>query len=48
MEPDDGRSTDTWWFVAEMPGFHPRAMVESPLSFRKRGVFITSDALERV
>lgn len=45
---DESRSTDTWWFVAELPGFHPRAMVESPLSFRTRGVFITSDALERV
>jgi hypothetical protein len=44
---EERRSTATWWFVASLPGFHPRAMVESPLSFRKRGVFITSDALER-
>lgn len=45
---EEDRSTHTWWFVPPLPGFHPRALVESPLSFRKRGVFITSDALERV
>lgn len=42
------RTTGTWWFVVTLPGLHPRALVESPLSFRKRGVFITSAALERV
>lgn len=42
------RVTDTWWFVTDLPGLHPRALVESPLSFRKRGVFITADALVRV
>lgn len=45
-EPD--RETREWWFVTELRAFHPRALVESPLSFRKRGVFITRDALERV
>ncbi len=45
-EPD--RTTGIWWFVVTLPGLHPRALVESPLSFRKRGVFITSAALERV
>jgi hypothetical protein len=37
-----------WWFVTELRGLHPRALVESPSSFRRRGVFITRGALERV
>lgn len=37
-----------WWFVTDLAGLHPRALVESPPSFRRRGVFITSDALVRV
>jgi len=45
---DSERRTDRWWFVTPLRGIHPRALVESPLSFRKRGVFITSGALERV
>jgi hypothetical protein len=36
-----------WWFVSELRGMHPRALVESPASFRRRGVFITVGALER-
>jgi len=36
-----------WWFVTALKGLHPRALVESPLSFRKRGVFITNGALQR-
>jgi len=45
---EPARQTREWWFVTELSGLHPRALVESPLSFRKRGVFITRDALERV
>ena len=45
---EPGREARRWWFVSERPTFHPRALVESPLFFRKRGVFITTDALERV
>ena len=36
-----------WWFVSDLRGLHPRALVESPSSFRRRGVFITRGALER-
>ncbi|MFY9926629.1 MAG: hypothetical protein WAK82_01380 [Streptosporangiaceae bacterium] len=36
-----------WWFVTDLQGMHPRALVESPSSFRRRGVFITSGALDR-
>lgn len=46
LDPD--REALPWWFVTRLRGLHPRALVESPPSFRRRGVFITSDALERV
>lgn len=36
-----------WWFVTDLRGLYPRALVESPSSFRRRGVFITSGALDR-
>jgi hypothetical protein len=36
------------WFVTDLTGLHPRPLVESPLPFRRRGVFITRGALERV
>ncbi len=36
-----------WWFVTDLRGLHPQALVESPSSFRRRGVLITSGALER-
>jgi hypothetical protein len=45
---DPLREALPWWFVTELRGLHPRALVESPSSFRRRGVFITRDALERV
>lgn len=45
---DPARETAQWWFVTDLEGMHPMALVESPLSFRKRGVFITRDALVRV
>lgn len=41
------RESSEWWFVTDLVGMHPTALVESPLSFRKRGVFITRDALAR-
>jgi hypothetical protein len=42
-----GREAWPWWFVTDLGGLHPRALVESPSSFRRRGVFITSGALDR-
>lgn len=42
-----GREAWPWWFVTDLRGLHPRALVESPSSFRRRGVFITSGALDR-
>ncbi len=45
---DPRREAVPWWFVTDLKGLHPRALVESPSSFRRRGVFITRGALERV
>jgi hypothetical protein len=42
-----GREAWPWWFVTDLRGLHPRALVESPSSFRRRGVFITGGALDR-
>jgi hypothetical protein len=44
---DPAREAVPWWFVTELRGLHPTALVESPPSFRRRGVFITRGALER-
>lgn len=43
-----GRYTRHWWFVTPLKGMHATALQQSPPSFRKRGVFITADALSRV
>ncbi|GAA2370993.1 hypothetical protein Cme02nite_44820 [Catellatospora methionotrophica] len=44
---DPLREALPWWFVTDLQGLRPRALVESPSSFRRRGVFITLGALER-
>ena len=41
------REARPWWFVTDLRGLHPQAQVESPSSFRRHGVFITSGALDR-
>lgn len=45
---DERRYAEPWWFVSGIRAWHAIALVESPLAFRKRGVFLTSSALERV
>lgn len=42
------RSTLDWWFVDDLPALQAFALRESPLSFRKRGVFIGDGGLHRV
>lgn len=42
------RFTRRWWFVTELRGMHPWSLRESPLSFRRHGVFIAANGLERV
>lgn len=43
-----GRYSTQWWFVTPLRGMHPTALLESPPSFRTRGIFITASALSRV
>jgi len=45
---DDSRYAKPWWFVSGVRSWHAAALVESPLAFRKRGVFLTESALDRV
>jgi hypothetical protein len=45
---DESRYATPWWFVSGVRSWHAAALVESPLAFRKRGVFLTESALERV
>jgi hypothetical protein len=45
---DERRYAESWWFVSGVRAWHALALVESPLAFRKRGVFLTSSAPERV
>jgi hypothetical protein len=45
---DEGRYATPWWFVSGVRSWHAAALVESPLAFRKRGVFLTESALDRV
>lgn len=44
---DTGTYTREWWFVTPLRGMHATALQQSPPSFRKRGVFITAEALSR-
>jgi hypothetical protein len=43
QEPD--RFLDTWWFVSGLRSLHASALVQSPISFVRRGVFICDGAL---
>ena len=42
-EPD--RFVEPWWFVSGLRSLHASALVESPISFARRGVFICDGAL---
>jgi hypothetical protein len=46
----DGPSRETlhFWFIDDLPGLRAWALRESPAAFRRRGVFIGENALERV
>jgi len=35
-----------WWFVSGMTSLHANALVHSPISLARRGVFVTQGALE--
>lgn len=42
------RFLDTWWFPTEFRSLHAMAIVESPASFRRRGIFVDHTELQRV
>jgi hypothetical protein len=42
---EPGRFLDTWWFVSGLPRLHASALVQSPISFARRGVFVCDGAL---
>ncbi len=41
------RFLDRFWFVSEVKGFRPVAIVESPAAFRRRGIFVAAASLRR-
>jgi hypothetical protein len=42
---EDSRFLEEWWFMSGMPSLYANALAHSPISFARRGVFITEDAL---
>jgi hypothetical protein len=42
---DPSRFLDQWWFVSGIQSLHADAIAHSPISFARRGVFITAGAL---
>lgn len=42
---DEDRFLEKWWFVSGFRSLHADAIANSPISFSRRGVFITAGAL---
>ena len=38
---------DPWFAASDIPGLRPLLLMESPVSFRRRNLFVTANALER-
>ncbi len=45
---DSNRFLDQWWFVSGLRSLHADAIAHSPISFARRGVFITAGAVAYV
>jgi hypothetical protein len=43
---DESFFLNRWWFVSGMASLHADALVHSPISLARRGVFVTQGALE--
>ncbi len=43
---DESYFLEQWWFVSGMITLHANALVHSPISLARRGVFVTEGALE--
>ena len=42
---EPSRFLETWWFLSGLRSLHADALVHTPISFARRGLFITGDAL---
>ncbi|HKF16035.1 MAG TPA: hypothetical protein VKF14_02380 [Candidatus Dormibacteraeota bacterium] len=42
-----GRFLERWWFPVDLPSVRVTALIQSPASFRRRGIFITEADLSR-
>lgn len=42
------RFVEPWWFVSGLPGFEAMALRDSPVEFKRHGVFVNEGAFERV
>ncbi len=42
------RFLDSSWFLLDLPSVRPSAIAESPAAFRRRAIWITTEALDRV
>jgi len=42
---DQDRFVEPWWFVSGLRGLHASALVQSPISFARHGVFVCDGAL---
>lgn len=45
---EGARFLDRFWFYSDVPAFRPLQLAQSPAAFRRRGIFISAGALERV
>ncbi|MBI1866002.1 MAG: hypothetical protein HYR98_09810 [Nitrospirae bacterium] len=44
---EPGRFLDRWWFPTTFKSLHAIALVQSPASFRRRGIFVDDTELKR-
>ncbi|MDW8065687.1 MAG: hypothetical protein RMK32_08660 [Anaerolineae bacterium] len=44
---ESNRFLDRWWFPTSFRSLHAMALVESPASFRRRGIFVDHTEFER-
>lgn len=42
-----GRFAEPWWFPADLEGLRAAALRDSPISFKRHGVFVTANAWNR-
>lgn len=45
---EEDRFVQPWWFPAGLPALRARALRDSPISFKRHGVFVTAEAFDRV